>query len=87
LQENNQHYRAIYFHVKYVGKLIVFYFVHAESDYQTKSRRIIKLGCHCDVCDVAIRAGSNMDERDAGQIHKALKNALSHMTVKEFLQF
>jgi len=87
LKENNQHYRAIYFHVKYVGKLIVFYFVHAEGDYQTKSRRIMKLGHHCDVCDVAIRAGSNMDEHDAGQIHKALKDALSHMTVKEFLQF
>ncbi len=47
----------------------------------------MKLGHHCDVCDAAIRAGNNMDEHDAGQIHKALKDALSHMTVKEFLQF
>lgn len=47
----------------------------------------MKLGHHCDVCDVTIRAGSNMDEHDAGQIDKALKDVLSHMTVKEFLQF
>jgi hypothetical protein len=47
----------------------------------------MKLGHHCDVCDVAIWAGSNMDEHDAGQIHKALKDVLSHMTVNEFLQF
>jgi DNA anti-recombination protein RmuC len=28
-----------------------------------------------------------MDEHDAGQIHKALKDALSHMIGEEFLQF
>jgi ribosomal protein S8 len=42
---------------------------------------------NCDVCDITIQAGRSMDEHDAGQIHKALKDALSHMTGEEFLQF